>query len=104
MRITTNLVITLILTGLAAWAADAKAGQAVYTRACKSCHGADGVAPTSVAKMLKVEIADLKVAATTLKDADMRKIITEGKGKMVATKGVAGADLDNVIAYVHTLK
>jgi len=54
--------------------------------------------------MLKAEMVDLKVAATTLKDADIRKIVTEGKGKMVATKGVAGADLDNVIAYVHTLK
>jgi len=92
----------MILTGLAAWAADAKAGQAVYARACKSCHGADGVAPAAVAKALKVEIHDLK--ATTLKDADLRKIVTEGKGKMVATKGVTGADLDNVIAYVHTLK
>jgi len=104
MRITTNLVITLILTGLAAWAADAKAGQAVYTRACKSCHGADGVAPAAIAKMMKAEIKDLKGSVASHSDADLKKIIVEGKGKMVPTKGVTPADIDNVIAYMHTLK
>ena len=95
---------TLALTGCAAWAADAKAGQAVYARACRSCHGAEGAPSAAVAKMLKVEMRDLKVAMPTLNDADTRKIIVEGKGKMVATKGLSAADLDNVIAYLRTLK
>ena len=95
---------TLALTSCAAWAADAKAGQAVYARACRSCHGAEGAPNAAMAKMLKVEMRDLKVAMPTLNDAETRKIIVEGKGKMAATKGVAGADLDNLIAYIRTLK
>ena len=99
-----RIVLILLLTGAAAWAADAKAGQAVYTRACRSCHGAEGVPSAAVAKMLKAEMRDLKVALSKLSDADIRKIIVEGKDKMVATKGVSGADVDNVIAHVRTLK
>lgn len=104
LRTGASFALALLLTGCAAWAADAKAGQSVYARACRSCHGADGAPSAAVAKMLKVEMRDLKVVLGSLSDADTRKIIVEGKGKMVATKGVAGADLDNVIAYLRTLK
>jgi len=104
MRLAINTMVILVLTGAALWAADAKAGQAVYAKSCRSCHGADGVAPAAMTKMLKVEIQDLKVASKSLKDADIHKIVTEGKGKMVAVKSVTGADLDNVIAYVRALK
>jgi len=104
MRIAINLGCIVILTGIAAWAADAKAGQAVYARACQSCHGPTGAGVPAAAKMLKAEIHDLKVAVKGKSDEDIREIIVKGKGKMVATKGVAGADIDNVIAYVHTLK
>ena len=40
MILTTFTVVTMCAT--AALAADAKAGQAVYDKSCKSCHGADG--------------------------------------------------------------
>jgi len=98
------LAVILIITGSSALAADAKAGKAVYMKACRSCHGTAGAPNAATAKMLKVEMRDLKVAVSSLSDPDIRKIIVDGKGKMVATKGVAGADLDNVIAYMHTLK
>ena len=39
-----------------------------------------------------------------ISDADNKKIILEGKGKMKGTKGVSPAEADEVIAYVHTLK
>lgn len=104
MRILSNIALMLISTGIAVWAADTKAGQSVYARACQSCHGPNGAGVAAAAKMLKAEIRDLKVATKTMSDADVRKIVVEGKGKMVATKGVAGADLDSVIAYVRTLK
>ena len=40
-------------------AGNAKDGQAVYDRACKNCHGATGEANPNIAKMMKVEIANL---------------------------------------------
>ena len=89
----------------AALAADAKGGQAVYDRACKTCHGADGTANANLAKMLKVDIPDLKAPEVQgMSDADFKKVITDGKGKMRPVSSVSGADLDNVTAYIHTLK
>ena len=41
-------------------AADAKAGQAVYDKSCKSCHAPDGAGNAAVAKMMKVDMKDLK--------------------------------------------
>jgi mono/diheme cytochrome c family protein len=89
----------------AASASDAKAGQAVYDRACKTCHGADGTANAALAKMMKIDMADLKSAEVQgMSDADLKKVIADGKGKMKPISSVSGADLDNVAAYIHTLK
>jgi cytochrome c5 len=43
-------------------AADSAAGKAVYDKACKSCHGADGAGNPAIAKMMKVDMRDLKSA------------------------------------------
>jgi len=103
-----TILTTLILAGLSATAgsaADAKAGQAIYDRSCKSCHGPDGTANPSIAKMMKVEMKDLKSAEVqAMSDDEIKKIITEGKGKMPAVKTVSGAALDNVVEYIRTLK
>jgi mono/diheme cytochrome c family protein len=87
------------------WAADAKAGQAVYEKSCKSCHGADGVANPAIAKMFKVDIKDLKSPEVqALSDDDLKKVITDGKGKMKPVASVSGVAADNVVAYVRSLK
>ena len=103
-----TILTTLILAGLSATAgsaADAKAGQAIYDRSCKSCHGPDGTANPSIAKMMKVEMKDLKSAdVQAMSDDEIKKIITDGKGKMPAVKTVSGAALDNLVAYIRSLK
>jgi mono/diheme cytochrome c family protein len=89
----------------AAPAADAKAGQAAYDKACKTCHGPDGAPNASIAKMMKVSIKDLKSAEVqAMSNEDLKETITKGKGKMKPVKSVSGADLDNVVAYVHSLR
>jgi predicted CXXCH cytochrome family protein len=93
------------LSGAAASAADATAGQAVYDRSCKSCHGPDGSANPAVAKMFKVDMQDLKSPdVQALSDDDIKKIVTNGKGKMKPVTSVSGPALDNVVAYVRSLK
>lgn len=82
-----------------AWGADAAAGKAVYAAKCKACHGATGEGNPSMAKMLKVELKPL--SETT---ADVKEVVTKGQGKMKPVASVTGADLDNVVAYVKTLK
>jgi mono/diheme cytochrome c family protein len=105
MKKLNGLLIALTITAACAFAADAKAGKAAYDRACKSCHGADGAANPAIAKAMKVEMRDLgskEVQAHS--DAELNAIITDGKGKMKPTKTVTGADVDNVVAFMRTLK
>jgi predicted CXXCH cytochrome family protein len=105
MRTILTTLTLFSLSAAAVWGADAKAGQAVYGRACKSCHGPDGAANPALAKMLKVEIQDLKSPAIQrMNDADIKKIVTDGRGKMRPVTSVSGADLDDVVAFVHSLK
>jgi mono/diheme cytochrome c family protein len=105
MRKILGVFAALALTATAALAADAKAGQAAFDVSCKSCHGADGTPNAAVARMLKVDIKDLKSAEVQGKsDDDIKKVITQGTGKMVPVHSVSGADLDNVVAYIRSLK
>jgi ribosomal protein L19E len=54
---------------------------------------------------MKVDMKDLKSAEVqAMSDDDIKKVITDGKGKMKPAKTVSGAALDEVAAYVHSLK
>ena len=37
-------------------------------------------------------------------DDDLKKVVTDGKGKMKPVSSVSGADAGNVVAYIRTLK
>jgi mono/diheme cytochrome c family protein len=96
-------IVTLCAT--AAFGTNAKAGQAIYDKSCKSCHGADGAPNAAVAKMMKVDMKDLKSSEVQASsDEDMKEIITKGKGKMKPVKTISGTALEDVIAYVRSLK
>ena len=91
-----RIAMTLVLLSLPAalaFGADAAAGKAVYDTKCKACHGADAKGGA----MDKASIAGTAVAAT-------KAAVESGKGKMKAVASVKGADLDNVAAYVASLK
>ena len=105
MRIILTILTLVGLSGAMGLAADTKAGKAAYEKACQSCHGPDGTPKDAIAKMMKVEMKDLKSAEVQeIKDEEMKKIITGGKGKMRPITSVSGAAVDDVAAYVHTLK
>ena len=100
-----TIPVFLMLAAGAFAAGDAAAGKAIYEKSCKACHGADGTANPAIAKMMKVDIKNLGSAEVQgMKDADIKAVITEGKGKMKPVKTVAAGDVDSVIAYVRTLK
>jgi len=100
---------TVVVCGFAslfgtAWAADATAGKAVYAARCKTCHGDSGQGNPGMAKVLKTEIKPLTDAEVQgMSEADIKKIIMDGKGKMKPV-AVTGADLDNVVAFVKSMK
>jgi mono/diheme cytochrome c family protein len=90
---------------LANAAGDAKAGKAVYDKACRSCHGADGTPNAAIAKSMKVEMVHLGDAAVQgMSDDELKGIVTGGKGKMKPIKSVSGKAADDVVAYMRTLK
>ena len=103
MKMTNLLLSGLLVAGLAA-AADATAGKAVYDRACKSCHGADGTPNDKIAKSMKVEMKHLGAKEVQAQsDAQLKKVLVEGVGKMKPVKS-AVADADSVVAFMRTLK
>jgi len=94
-------IIAMMLAPLAAFAAD---GAAIYKAKCASCHGPDGKGETSVGKSLKLRsLASAEVQKSS--DADLSKVISDGKGKMPAYKGKLSADeIKALVAYIKTLK
>src|SRR5215469_15806003 len=100
MRTVLTTLTLACLSALAVSAADVKAGQAVYEKSCKTCHGIDGTANPGLAKMMKVDIKDLKSPEVqAMSDADLKNVITAGKGKMRPVSSVSGSSLDDVVAY-----
>lgn len=84
---------------------DLTGGKLVYAKKCAICHGKQGEGKPAIAKMLKVELRHLgstKVQAKS--DADLRKDIVEGIGKMKPVKGLSDEDVASVIAYLRSLK
>jgi len=80
-------------------------GKTVFDSKCKMCHGADGSGNPGMAKMLKVTMRPLGSAEVQAKsDADLKKDITEGNGKMKPITGLSAKQVDDVVAYVRTLK
>jgi mono/diheme cytochrome c family protein len=87
------------------WAADATAGKAVYDKKCKVCHGADGQGNPGMAKALKIEFKALGSAdVQKMSDADLKKTVMMGMGTMKPVSGLSEGDVDNVVAYVRSLK
>lgn len=83
--------------------ADAKAGGAAFDKSCKGCHGATGTGNPALAKMFP-GMPDLTSADVQGKsDADLVKVVKEGKGKMRPVANLS-ASPDDVVAFLRTLK
>lgn len=72
-----------------------KDGQAIYEKYCVLCHGADGAAGFQGAKNL---------SASVLTDAEITKLIKNGKGMMPANPDMSDSDVEKVKEYVKYLR
>jgi mono/diheme cytochrome c family protein len=102
----------LLLAGMAfpsitpdAQAQDLAAGKAAYTKRCQTCHAADGKGSPAMAKALKIEFRALGSPEVLKKtDADLKKVITEGMGKMKGVTGITAAEMNDIVAFMRSLK
>ena len=103
-----NIIIAVVILGIlegAALAQNPAAGKAVYVKECQTCHAASGRGNAAMAKAKKLDIKPITTDEAMKKtDAELKKLITEGQKQMEPIKGLSAAELDNVIAYVRTLK
>ena len=85
---------------------NASAGKELFTKTCAICHGPDGNTPKqAVATLLKATIPQLGSGAIQSKsDDDLKKVITQGFGKMQPLTAFSDKDVRNAIAFVRTLK
>lgn len=85
--------------------AGAPEGKTVFEAKCQPCHGANGEGKAAIAKMYKVEMHPLGSKEIQAKsDAEFKKIIATGQGKMKAISGLTDKQIADAIAFVRTLK
>ena len=90
--------------GVASAAGNASAGKEVFLKHCAACHGPDGMGKEAVAKMMKTTIPPLpSKEVQALSDAEITKVITEGKGKMKPLKDAKASEVANLVAFVRSL-
>src|SRR5205085_7112585 len=94
---------TLMLVAPVAIADTAPGATEIYKTKCSSCHGPDGSGQTPVGKSLKIR--DLRSADVQKQtDADLVKVISDGRGKMPAYKTkVSVADITSLVAFIRGL-
>jgi cytochrome c6 len=91
-----RLVLAALLLAAAGVARADATGAEVFQKKCAMCHGKDGKgSPTGI----KMGAKDLN--GTSLAEADLAKVIAEGKGKMVGFKGkLTDAEIAAVAKFV----
>src|SRR5207244_7095777 len=79
-------------------------GASIYKAKCAMCHGPDGSGQTAMGKSLKIKaLGSPEVQKQS--DAVLIKIITDGKGKMLAYKGkLTAEEIRAVVGHIRTLK
>ena len=84
-------------------AAQAKSGRDIYLDKCAVCHGEDGAGKTVKGK--KVHCKDIRQTIKKDSEADMIKIVTDGKGANMDSykKQFTPEQIRAVVEYYHSL-
>jgi mono/diheme cytochrome c family protein len=121
--LTTAFVIAAFALPSIASAADVAAGKAKFLELCVSCHGEGGKGDGPTGKALAAAgqpaprdftVGDFKLDTdkdgTAGSDTDLKNVITKGalvyggSAMMAPVVGLSDADLDNIVAFIRSLK
>ena len=107
MRLRLLLVSSIILSASVSimWAGDVAAGKDAFAKKCASCHGAGGEGKEAIAKLMKIEFRHLGSKEVQAKsDADLKKVVLEGGGKMKPVKDIDAKTAEDIVSYLRTLR
>jgi cytochrome c6 len=100
------LLFILIFSGamLAAEKGDIAKGKELFDSKCSVCHGATGDGNKAMGDVLGVKMPILSSKEVqSINNADLRKIVLEGKGKMKPV-ALSDQDIENAVAFLRSLK
>lgn len=99
-----TLAAALCMLTLPALAETAPDGAALYKAKCAMCHGPDGAGQTTMGKSLKLRnLGSAEVQKQT--DAELTKMISDGKGKMPAYKAkISAAEITALVQHIRKFK
>lgn len=112
---TATLVLGIsVLTTTPAVAGDKEKGKALYQNLCMTCHGMNGLGDGPVAASLPPEMKPTNLQTGKYKfatnDAKMKELLKKGgagvglSALMAGAPGASDADLDNLIAYLNSIR
>jgi mono/diheme cytochrome c family protein len=93
----------LLMLALVAGAVAQNTAKGLFASKCALCHGPDASAQTAMGKTLKIrDFHSADVQKQT--DADLKTVVTKGKGKMPAFGGkLTGEEIDQLVGYIREI-
>lgn len=86
-------------------AGDAEKGKELYMKRCKTCHAEDGAGTPAMQKKFGEKLLPLGgKEVQAMKDAEIAKKFNEAANHKALVKTLQPGDLDNIIAFIRTLK
>ncbi len=84
--------------------ADVEAGKALYAKFCQKCHGPQGEGVPRMYQLVGAKVVPLTSPQTQAKsDADIKKNMLEGIGKMEVVEDLTPQQADKILAFVRSL-
>ena len=103
MKSALTVVLLLMIASAATAVAQNAPAKDLFVSKCAICHGADGSAKTPMGKNLKIRdfhFPDVQSQS----DADLKTMITKGKGKMPAFDSkLTGEQIDLLIGHIREI-
>ena len=101
---TVSIVAALFCASTLSAAGNAAAGKDLYMKKCAGCHGNDGEGKDQIAQLMKIKFVPLgSKEAQSKSDAELKKIMLEGKDPMKPVKDLTGANADDIVAFLRTI-